>query len=422
MPSQRRIFYKRNPAVLQDRLSQLLTFHDPTSGCTWWVRAIINFWPLPHRPSNADYVKLCEAFRAFLESIDFSRLPLQDDTVTLVTLKLADPGILDQYLLPFESRERVPEGYFIDLRPKMKCDISIDKQRIRYPVPDKRHRDLPKFHRSVLENTTEIEGAIHQVTIDGRKYVHKIIERANYYPSDTKHILDEIDAYVRFRGVPHIAELAGIVVSENPYRTHPPSPEKPENRAEVIIGLLLPYYPYGTLATVSQLNVPQGNLDPQPKSIFSNFSSFFGEQAVPTIPPFDRRLIEWAKQVGRGLTSMHHAGRTHVDVKTSNAMLDENQNARLIDISGTSAWTWEFLSPEMEALLSGREEVDLEKIPFDIRVGTDCWAFGKVLRSLYKSSSRGNEAALLLEVASRLTADDPGNRISLADALAMLDR
>jgi hypothetical protein len=419
------ITFKTTPAVINDRLSQLLTYHNPTTNCTWWVRAVITFWPLPAKPTNSDYAKLCEAFRAFIQTIDFSQLPLLNDTVSLLTFKLAreDEGILDdpQFLLPFEEGERVPAKYFIDLRPHMRCDVVVDRKRIRYPILDRRHRDLPKFHASQPEHTIEIDSAVQGVTIDGKKYVHKIIERHNYYPADTKHILDEIDAYVQFRGVPYIAQLAGIVVSENPYRTHP---AKPGNMAEVIIGFLLPFYPNGTLARISRRNVPHQHEYHQPMSTFFNFASFFGEQVVPeTIPPFDRRLFEWAKQVCKGLMSMHNAGRPHVDVKTTNVLLDEKLNALLIDISGTSGWTWEFLSPEMDALLSHStdDEVDLGKIPFDIRVGTDCWAFGKLLQSLYRRSSGGKEAARLLEAASRLTADDPGDRISLAEALVMLD-
>jgi hypothetical protein len=424
MSPQQIISYKTTPAVIQDRLSQHFTYHNPTANCTWWVRAVINFWPLPAKPSNADYIKLGEAFRAFLETVDFSRLPLLDDTVSLLTLKLENPDVIDQprFLLPFEDGERVPRQYFITLRPYMRCDVVVDKHRIRYPPLDKRHRDLPKVHYSRLERTTEIDSAVHGVTIDGKKYVHKIIRRAGYWPGDTKNILDEIDAYVQFRGVPHIAQLAGIVVSENPYRTHPGSPGKPVNRAEVIIGFLLPFYPNGTLATVESLNVPQWNVGYQPMSAFFNFASFFGEQVDQTILRFDRRLIGWAKQVAQGLISMHAAGRAHVDVKTTNVVLDEKQNALLIDISGTSGWTWEFLSPEMEPLLSDNEDVDMEKIPFDIRVGTDCWAFGKALQSLYRRSSGGREAARMLEVASRLTEDDPADRISLSDALVMLNR
>jgi hypothetical protein len=424
------ITFKTTPAVINDRLSQLFTYHNPTTNYTWWVRAVITFWPLPTKPTNADYSKLCEAFRAFIETIDFSQLPLLADTVSLLTFKLAreDQGILDdpRFLLPFEDGERVPAKYFINLRPYMRCDVVVDRKRIRYPALDRRHRDLPKYHHSRLEHTVEIDSAVHGVTIDGKKYVHKIIERNNYYPADTKHILDEIDAYVQFRGVPHIAQLAGIVVSENPYRTHSPAaastPGKPGNMAEVIIGFLLPYYSNGTLASVSRRNVPHQHVYHQPMSTFFNFASFFGAQMMQAMLPFDRRLFEWAKQVCEGLISMHNAGRPHVDVKTTNVLLDEKLNALLIDISGTSGWTWEFLSPEMDALLShSNDEVDLKKIPFDIRVGTDCWAFGKLLQSLYRRSSGSKETVRMLEVASRLTADDPGDRISLADALVMLN-
>lgn len=55
-------------------------------------------------------------------------------------------------------------------------------------------------------------------------------------------MLDEIDVLENLRGLPGFAQLVGLVVSENPYKTHP-STDIPA----VLTGVLLEYYSGGSL-------------------------------------------------------------------------------------------------------------------------------------------------------------------------------
>ncbi|KAL2834778.1 hypothetical protein BJY01DRAFT_252858 [Aspergillus pseudoustus] len=70
-------------------------------------------------------------------------------------------------------------------------------------------------------------------------------------------------------------------------------------------------------------------------------------------------LAKWASQIGAAIKSMHDAGWTHVDLKPGNVVLDSKNNAKLVDISGTGCWTWEYLSFGMEQIVKGDENIDL---------------------------------------------------------------
>ncbi|KAL2842734.1 kinase-like domain-containing protein [Aspergillus pseudoustus] len=292
----------------------------------------------------------------------------------------------------------------------MRCDIAVDNMRIRYPVLHKRHRALPKFHFSCLTDTQALDGAIHLVTVDGAKYIHKLIHRTSYYPPDSQHIIDEIDAYLQFRGTPHIAQIAGLVVSEYPYRTHPATPEKPVNKAEVIVGFLLPFYAGGSLWSLT--NNPMKFAEAMAKHRAQG--RFFPGPQTP--------LLKWARQIAAALQSMHGAGKPHMDVKPANVVLDGQNNAVLIDISGLAGWTYEYLSPEMSEIVEDDREIDIMAIPIHVRVQNDCWAYGMILDALARAAADigGEDVELVRGVAACMMRCKAEARISLEDALAML--
>lgn len=81
----------------------------------------------------------------------------------------------------------------------------------------------------------------------------------------------------------------------------------------MITDFLLKYYPGGTL---------DGRLE----------ENDFKLNALP---------IQWAGQIGTALEALHGRGRAHVYIKLSNIVLDANEIAVLINISGTGGYTWE---------------------------------------------------------------------------------
>lgn len=225
------------------------------------------------------------------------------------------------------------------------------------------------------------------VLVEHRKFAYKTIDRLIYVPGDAEHILDEIDALAQFRGKPNIAQLVGLVVSSNPYKTCPLT-----DMPAVITGFLAEYYPGGSLEQIIEKNeVPNDNL-----------------------------LVQWALQIGKALESLHLSNRTHLDIKPSNIVLDAQKNAILIDISGTGGYGLEWLSPEMDTAVRQNMGMVPTNASFKERVATDCWAYGRLLSILAAKCGTGGAAEKLGFVALCLTKANPEDRTSLSDALAEL--
>lgn len=127
--------------------------------------------------------------------------------------------------------------------------------------------------------------------------------------------------------------------------------------------------------------------------------------------------IQWALQIGTALRSLHKRGRTHLDIKPSNIVLDANDNAVLIDVSGTGGYVWEWLSPEMQIL----SETSPANAPFEARVSTDCWAYGRLLSAIAENIGTSRIGKKLQFIADALTKPAPESRILLCDALAQLN-
>ncbi|KAJ5341909.1 hypothetical protein N7541_011033 [Penicillium brevicompactum] len=111
------------------------------------------------------------------------------------------------------------------------------------------------------------------------------------------------------------------------------------------------------------------------------------------------------------------SGRTHLDIKPSNIVLDANDNAILIDVGGTDGFMWEWLSLEMRILI--RQSCPVNK-PLDARIVGLMGDRSQL--SLKRPRSGTLEISIRLQViADRLTKATPESRISLCDALAQLD-
>ncbi|KAH1972852.1 hypothetical protein KXV92_005417 [Aspergillus fumigatus] len=120
---------------------------------------------------------------------------------------------------------------------------------------------------------------------------------------------------------------------------------------------------------------------------------------------------------GRALEILHTRRRTHLDIKPSNIVFDSNKNAILIDISGTGGYEWEWLSPEMRKIIQENAASAPATTPFDERVATDCWAYGKLLSTMAEKLGTGGLGKKLQSIGNYLTKADPKARISLSDAL-----
>ncbi|KAL4973169.1 putative serine-threonine protein kinase [Aspergillus desertorum] len=319
-----------------DRPSQTLVFHN--DGSSWWIKVEID-WSLPESIVKLGYLKRRPLFQESVRAIDFSQLHLLDNTTR--------------------------ENPFLSTANRVSFQIAEDPRRIIYPILDQ-VQDLPTFEASHLEDAKVIAPTIDTVLFKQERFAYKKLERLIYEPGDTEHILNEIKALAQFRGQPYIAQLIGLVIYGNPYKTRPSTISSP-----VITGFLLEYYPEGSLEQVLAENKVED----------------------------DSLLRRWALQTGRALEVLHTQQLTHLDIKPSNIVLDANRNAILIDISGTGGAA----APASSS--------------FDERVATDCWAYGRLLLTMAKKIGTTSFGKRLQSIGADLTRTDPKARISLSDAL-----
>ena len=110
----------------------------------------------------------------------------------------------------------------------------------------------------------------------------------------------ELNALIQLGTVPHVAPLLAIVVEKS----------KMDNTFYVC-GILLKYYIKGDLKTLLQSE-----------------------------PPVEmKRKWKWAAQIAHGLMGIHDAGILHGDLRCDNVVVDESDDAHVIDIINGHGYT-----------------------------------------------------------------------------------
>jgi serine/threonine protein kinase len=379
--SSSRVEFKSFYDCMGDRPSQTLIFHN--NGFSWWIKVIAD-WPLPETITELGYYQRRSLFQTFLEAIDFEQLQLLDNTVTKIALSLTEQN---QNTITIRDMSRASTNFFITVAYRLRCNITEDPMRVIYPNLDQ-DLNIQTFEASSLQNTEFLAPTVSTVFVKQQKFAYKMIDRPLYEPEDTNAILNEIDVLAQFCGQRNMAQLVGLVISEDPYKTSP-STEMPV----VITGFLLEYYNGGSLEQIINENGIQN----------------------------DHLPIKWAAQIGQALRLLHTSKLTHLDIKPSNIVLDAADNAILIDISGTGGYTWEWLSPEMQVSIQQSIESTPFNRPFEVRVATDCWAYGRLLSIITEMSAPGGTGDRLRFIADALTRAAPESRVSLRDALVQLE-
>ncbi|KAE8151057.1 kinase-like domain-containing protein [Aspergillus avenaceus] len=361
-----------------DRPSQTVIFHDGSS--SWWIRVKINL-SLRESMPRLGFFRRREMVRGFIEAIDFRHLDLLDDTVTRISLTLVEQSPKPIPTRRFRHEDQTKPNFLLSIAHRVSFQIDEDPEKMIYPILDPA-QDLPTFEANLLENEEFITAAVSIVCFRQKRFAYKKVDRDLYIRGDEENIVNEITALTYFRGQPNIAQLVGLVISHHPYKTHPHTIS-----SMVITGFLLEYHPNGSLEQVLAENTDHD----------------------------DSMLRRWALQTGRALEIMHTHGRTHLDIKPANVVIDTNKNAILIDISGTGGYVWEWLSPEMiETLQDDTLPMDAS---FDQRVATDCWAYGKILLKMTKKIGATSFGKGLQSIGEDMTKMEPKDRISLSDAL-----
>lgn len=295
--------------------------------------------------------------------IDFSSLPLLDDTVTELYITMSWTNTATRLVhstLPMGHPFAESEGFWVSTRE--------DPARYRYPsYTDTVTRQIDFSEVSIIE---EISPAVFTTRMNdgGQTYILKQVERPLYLPDDSHALEMELRVLQDVGSKRGIVRLVAALVSKSPYAT---DPQKEAPR--VLRGLLLEHHTGGTLREA----LTSGKVD------------------VPW-----RR---WAEQLCTAVASLHPHSITHMDIKPSNIVLDKDDNLVLIDVGEAGGVTHEWLSPEMQQLM------DTLSTTLQARMGTDAWAVGRVMFKMAEAL-RGEQQQLLRGAAK----DVMGNKASLS--------
>jgi len=160
---------------------------------------------------------------------------------------------------------------------------------------------IPSINFSDLALIENVMGTVYKVMHKHKTYAMKSHESA----SQNEDFRTEVEALINIGEVPHVVPLVGVVVQDSPM-----------DGKSYVQGILLKYCEKGSLQTLME---------------DSDF------------PLNSSRKDRWAAQIAHGIMSIHEAGLMHGDLKSGNVVVDEFDNANLIDITNghgfTEGWT-----------------------------------------------------------------------------------
>ncbi|RHZ55097.1 hypothetical protein CDV55_105473 [Aspergillus turcosus] len=302
--------------------------------------------------SRKNKAKRRASLEALIFLIDFDSIPLINDTVTELII---------------EEKNILSRDPLLPLKPRRFLLLEVTQS----------PRSIVPGRTPCKETTPEFSGCVYLIRSDGSLYVYKTIERPFYRPYDSTTFEPELNILLQLQGCSNIAQLKYLVVSPSPYLTDVDASE-----VGVICGMLLEFYPCGTL-----------------------------EDVIEQRDGRESSWRLWPKQIATALLALHGRGITHMDLAPRNVVLNEDNEAVLIDIG--VGFTHELLAPEI------RLELDPLGLPFETRCLQDVWSFGKLLLQLSNLDTEGfgNYLGFLGE---QLSKEDPGSRMTLLEAVDLL--
>ncbi|KAH6856728.1 hypothetical protein B0I37DRAFT_304233 [Chaetomium sp. MPI-CAGE-AT-0009] len=198
------------------------------------------------------------------------------------------------------------------------------------PVRMIEHMDCKRVKEREIHFDSHLSGFVYRVQVHGRLLIKKEIPG----PDTVDEFLYEINALHQLCPAQNVIEFYGIVV---------------DDREEHVTGLLISYASRGALIDV----------------IFDNDHSL----------PWPTRE-KWARQIVGGLSEIHEAGFVQGDFTLSNIVIDENYDAKIIDINRRGCPIgWE--PPEATPLVESNQRISMY-----IGVKSDLYQLGMVLWAL----------------------------------------
>jgi serine/threonine protein kinase len=192
------------------------------------------------------------------------------------------------------------------------------------------HVQCPRYRESEVEFDSHLSGFVYKVRADGQLLIKKEIPG----PDTVDEFLYEVNALDALYGANSVVQLRGLITDED---------------GSIVKGLLISYASRGALVDM--------------------LYDFGGEL------PWHKRE-KWARQIVEGLSNIHEAGFVQGDFTLSNIVIDDDENAQIIDINRRGCPVgWE--PPELSRLIESGQ-----RIAMHISVKTDLFQLGMVLWAL----------------------------------------
>ena len=249
------------------------------------------------------------------------------------------------------------------------------------PVLAIAHLRCDKFRESELEFDSHLSGFVYKVAVGGRLMIKKEIPG----PDTVDEFLYEINALYALADSDHVIQFGGCVV---------------DDQRQKVKGLLISYAPRGALIDI--IYNQRGRL------------------------PWPVRE-KWARQIVAGLAEIHEAGYVQGDFTLSNIVVDERDDAKIIDINRRGCPVgWE--PPEITVMARG-----LQRIGMYIGVKSDIFQLGMVLwgmahqrdepeqteRPLTMDQAPDDVPAYFREIVEACLCDRPQGRPAAKDIVAL---
>ena len=244
----------------------------------------------------------------------------------------------------YESiRMSLPDIQFYDTVTNLKLETRDDRLHVHVtedineiipypPTSAVQHIPGPRFKESELMFEQHMSGFVYRVQVHGEMWIKKEIPG----PDSVDEFLYEINALTDLKGSKSVIQLMGLVVNEE---------------ETLVKGLLIGYAEQGALVDI----------------IYDNKGHLSWE-----------RREKWAKQIVQGLSEIHEAGFVQGDFTLSNIVVDQNDNAKIIDINRRGCPVgWE--PPEISKLIQSGQRISMY-----IGVKSDLFQLGMVLWGLAK--------------------------------------
>jgi len=288
------------------------------------------------------YAETLDRWRRVTVSCDYRDAPMDSLEHDLQNLHYQK----DKSARIYESiRMSLPDIQFYDTVTNLKLETKDDRLHVHVtedvneiiPYPSvhlTRHLTCPQYRESELHFDEHMSGFVYRVNVGENTWIKKEIPG----PDSVDEFLYEANALSELINSKNVIQLQGLVINDE---------------GTLVKGLLLGYAEQGALIDIL-------------------FDSKEGH--IPHVP-WERRE-RWAKQIIQGLSNIHEAGFVQGDFTLSNIVIDEEDEARIIDINRRGCPVgWE--SPEMVPLVESGQRLSMY-----IGLKSDLYQLGMVLWAL----------------------------------------